>query len=206
MQWLDPRVHAGNMEAADEWLGGHLPLNYDWVFRLLDRSLKQHRSWDISPSKNKHRSKHKQRRETPSRPFIMQTTKAGTAATDQKLCSVSKDIQFSELEEYWFPSGPPEAIDAMRQETERLEWRINPDFLNPRSTCSFCQLISSCYPRGLMGYQTRTKSSRMTNFHLGRPYERTREIFISGRSFRAWISITVHSREDRGGAGGEFGI
>lgn len=81
----------------------------------------------------------------------MQKTEAAAAAFGEDLCSVCKDIPFSEFEEYWFPRGSAEDIDKNRQEREQLEWSINGDFLSPQSTCSLCRLLASCCPNGLQG-------------------------------------------------------
>jgi hypothetical protein len=79
-------------------------------------------------------------------PTITAAPRAATTAIDEELCSVCKDLPFSEFEEYFFPSESPDAIDAKRREFERLEFRISPEISQPLVglplMSTYCQLLS----------------------------------------------------------------
>lgn len=81
----------------------------------------------------------------------MPPTTGATAASE--LCSLCRDLPFSEFEKYWFHTGfkLPGLIDTKRDEFEGLTFKINPDFLDPKSICSLCRLIASCCHRGVDG-------------------------------------------------------
>ena len=98
----------------------------------------------------------------------MPTLSATETMTEDSLCDVCKNIPFSEIFEGWIsdlnssqnssPSpmapGPfahyPIRTWTIPEATSRREWRINKDFLQNQG-CSFCRLLASCCPKGIVG-------------------------------------------------------